>query len=261
MADQTILVVDDEPHIVEVVRDYLEQAGFRVLTAHDGQTALVLVRRERPDLIVLDLMLPGEMDGLDVCRGVRREPDLADVPIVILTAHVEESGQPVGVLAGLEPGVDDYVAKPFSPRELVACVQAASSRHGRPGSPSSVVRVGELVVNLTARSVTVGERPVPLTPTEFDLLAVLARHPGRPFTRAQLISRVYDAAYAGYERAVDVHVEHLRQKIEPDPHEPRYVLTARSDGYQLGEVETVRIEDGSIESESALALQSVALTE
>jgi two-component system alkaline phosphatase synthesis response regulator PhoP len=247
MAYQTILVVDDEPHIVEVVRDYLEQAGFRVLIARDGQTALTMIRRERPDLIVLDLMLPGQMTGLDVCRGVRQEPDLADVPIVMLTAHVEESGQPVGVQAGLELGIDDYVTKPFSPRELVACVQAVLGRHGRPGSISSIVRVGELVMNLTARSVTVGGRPVPLTPTEFDLLAVLVRHPGCSFTRAQLISRVYDAAYAGYERAIDLHIEHLRQKIEPDPREPRYVLTACSGGYQLGEIENVRIEASSID--------------
>jgi two-component system alkaline phosphatase synthesis response regulator PhoP len=245
MAYQTILVLDDEPHIVEVVRDYLEQAGFRVLSARDGQTALALVRREHPDLIVLDLMLPGRMDGLDVCRSVRQGPDLADVPIVMLTAHVEELGQPVGVQAGLELRIDDYVTKPFSPRELVACVQAVLSRHGRPGSISSIVRVGELVMNLTARSVTVGGRPVPLTPTEFDLLAVLVRHPGRSFTRAQLISRVYDAAYAGYDRAIDLHIEHLRQKIEPDPHEPRYVLTACSGGYQLGEIENVRIEASS----------------
>jgi len=247
MAYQTILIVDGEPHILEVVRDYLEQAGFRVLTARDGQTALTMARHERPDLIVLDSMLPGEMDGLDVCRSVRREPDLADAPIVMLTAHVEESGQPIGVQTGWELGIDDYVTQPFSPRELVACVQAALSRGERPGSISSIVRVGELVVNLTAHSVTVGGRPVPLTPTEFDLLAVMARNPGRSFTRAQLISRVYDAAYAGYERAIDLHVEHLRQKIEPDPHEPRYVLTARSGGYQLGEIEDVRIEDSSID--------------
>ena len=231
MAYQTILVVDDEPHIVEVVRDYLKQAGYRVLTARDGQTALTLARHERPDLIVLDLMLPGGMDGLDVCRSLRQDQALADVPIIMLTARVEEMDR----IIGLELGADDYVTKPFSPREVVARVRAVLRRVRGGAQPSGVVRVGELAVDLTKRSVTIGGESVSLTPTEFDLLAVLARNPGRPFTRAQLMDLVYDVAYAGYDRAIDSHIKNLRRKIEPDPREPRYILTVYGVGYKLGD--------------------------
>ena len=233
MAFQTILVVDDEPHIVEVVQDYLKQAGYRVLTARDGQTALTLTRHEHPDLIVLDLMLPGGLDGLDVCRRLRQDPGLADVPIIMLTARTEETDR----LIGLELGADDYITKPFSPREVVARVRAVLRRARGDFQPSSVVRVGELAVDLTNRSVTVGGQPVSLTPTEFDLLAVLARHPGRPFTRAQLMDLVYDVAYAGYDRAIDSHIKNLRRKIEPDPREPCYVLTVYGVGYKMSDLE------------------------
>jgi two-component system alkaline phosphatase synthesis response regulator PhoP len=215
MAFQTILVVDDEPHIVEVVQDYLKQAGFRVLTARDGQTALTLARHEHPDLVVLDLMLPGGLDGLDVCR-----------------ARTEETDR----LIGLELGADDYITKPFSPREVVARVRAVLRRAKKDGPPPGIVRVGELTVDLAKRCVTVGGQIVSLTPTEFDLLAVLARNPGRPFTRAQLMDMVYDVAYAGYDRAVDSHIKNLRRKIEPDPREPRYVLTVYGVGYKLAEI-------------------------
>jgi two-component system alkaline phosphatase synthesis response regulator PhoP len=232
MAFQTILVVDDEPQIVEVVQDYLKQDGYRVLTARDGQTALTLARHERPDLIVLDLMLPGGVDGLEVCRRLRQDPGLADVPIIMLTARTEETDR----LIGLELGADDYVTKPFSPREVVARVKAVLRRARRNGPPPGVIRVGELAVDLTTRTVTVGGQPVSLTPTEFDLLAVLARNPGRPFTRAQLMDLVYDVAYAGYDRAVDSHIKNLRRKIEPDPDEFRYILTVYGVGYKLGEV-------------------------
>jgi two-component system alkaline phosphatase synthesis response regulator PhoP len=231
MVFQTVLVVDDEPHIVEVVHDYLKQAGYRVLTARDGQTALTLARHERPSLIVLDLMLPGGMDGLDVCRSVRRDPVLADVPIIMLTARTEETDR----LIGLELGADDYVTKPFSPREVVARVRAVLRRVRRDGPPSGVMRIGELAIDLLNRTVVVDGEPVPLTPTEFDLLAVLARHPGRPFTRAQLLDLVYDVAYDGYDRAVDSHIKNLRRKIEPDPREPRYVLTVYGVGYRMAD--------------------------
>ncbi len=231
MAFQTILVVDDEPHIVEVVHDYLKQAGYRVLTARDGQTALTLARHERPDLIVLDLMLPGGMDGLDVCRRLRQDPALADVPIIMLTARIEETDK----LIGLELGADDYVTKPFSPREVVARVRAVLRRAGGHGPVSGIVGIGELAVDLTNRSVTVGRQSVSLTPTEFDLLAVMARNPGRPFTRAQLLDLVYDVAYAGYDRAIDSHIKNLRRKIEPDPHQPRYILTVYGVGYRFCE--------------------------
>jgi two-component system alkaline phosphatase synthesis response regulator PhoP len=236
MACQTILIVDDEPHIIEVVHDYLKRGGYRVLTACDGQTALTLARHERPDLIVLDLMLPGGMDGLDVCRCLRQDPALADVPIIMLTARTEETDR----LIGLELGADDYVTKPFSPREVVARVRAVLRRTRPDGSPASIIRVGELAVDLTNRSVTVGGQPVSLTSTEFDLLAVLARSPGRPFTRAQLIDLVYNVAYDGFDRAIDSHIKNLRRKIEPDPGQPRYVLTVYGVGYKLGEVEINR---------------------
>jgi len=231
MAYQTILVVEDEPHIVEVVQDYLKQAGYRVLTARDGQTALTLARHERPDLIVLDLMLPGGMDGLDVCRHLRRDTVLGDVPIIMLTARVEETDR----LIGLELGADDYITKPFSPREVVARVPAVLRRATGSVRASGIIRVGELAVDLVNRTVTVGDRPVSLTPTEFDILAVLARNPGRPFTRAQLMDLVYDVAYAGYDRAIDSHIKNLRRKIEPDPGEPRYILTVYGVGYKLEE--------------------------
>ncbi len=230
MAYPTILVVDDEPHIIEVVRDYLKQAGYRVLTAHDGRTALTIARHEQPDLVVLDLMLPGGIDGLDVCRSLRQDPVLADVPIIMLTARIEETDR----LIGLELGADDYVTKPFSPREVVARVRAVLRRAKRSEvEPSSVIRVGELAIDLANRRVTVGGESVSLTPTEFDLLAVMARSPGRPFTRAQLMDLVYDVAYAGYDRAIDSHIKNLRRKIEPDPREPRYVLTVYGVGYKL----------------------------
>ena len=230
MAFQTILVVDDELHILEVVRDYLKQAGYRVLTARDGQTALTLTRHEHPDLIILDLMLPGGLDGLDVCRSIRQDPGLAGVPIIMLTARIEETDR----LIGLELGADDYVTKPFSPREVVARVRAVLRRARRNGPSPGIVRIGELAVDLSKHSVTIEGRAVSLTPTEFDLLAVLARYPGRPFTRAQLMDLVYDVAYAGYDRAIDSHIKNLRRKIEPDPREPRYILTVYGVGYKLG---------------------------
>jgi len=233
MASQTILVVDDEPQIVEIIRDYLKQAGYRVLTAADGQRTLTLARHERPDLIVLDLMLPGDIDGLEVCRCLRRDPALGDVPIIMLTARVEETDR----LIGLELGADDYITKPFSPREVVARVKAVLRRATRYGSPTSVVHVGNLTVDLPRRSVTVGEDAVVLTPTEFELLAVMARQPGRPFTREQLVGLVYNAAYTNYDRAIDSHIKNLRRKIEPDPHAPRYILTVYGVGYKLADLE------------------------
>jgi len=233
MAYQTILVVDDEPQIVELVQDYLKQVGFRVLTARDGQTALTIARHERPDLIVLDLMLPGGMDGLDVCRSVRQDAALGNVPIIMLTARDEEADR----LIGLELGADDYVTKPFSPREVVARVRAVLRRAKGDVQQSGVIRIGDLVIDLAGRSVTVDGQPVSLTPTEFDLLAVMARNLGRPFTRAQLMDLVYDVAYTGYDRAIDSHIKNLRHKIEPDSREPRYVLTVYGVGYKMAESE------------------------
>jgi DNA-binding response OmpR family regulator len=228
---QTILVIEDEPRIVEVVADYLKGAGYRVLTAREGEGGLALARAEHPDLVILDLMLPGGIDGLEVCRRLRRDRILSDIPIIMLTALAEETDR----LVGLELGADDYVTKPFSPREVVARVRAVLRRVGRGESQPSVVRVGDLEVDLHYRKVTVNGEQVRLTPTEFDLLAVLAGEPGRPFSREQLMELVYDAAYYAYDRAVDSHIKNLRRKIEPDPSQPRYVLTIYGVGYQLSE--------------------------
>jgi DNA-binding response OmpR family regulator len=228
MSGETILVVDDEAKIVKTVKAYLERAGFRVVTAGDGQMALTLYRHEKPALVVLDLGLPG-MDGLDVARALRRE---SEVPIIMLTARVDEADK----LIGLELGADDYVAKPFSPRELVARVRAVLRRTGREReqAPPPIV-AGDVQIDLERRQVTVGGQNVELTPTEFDLLAVMARHPGRVFTRLDLLDRVQGYAFEGYERTVDAHVKNLRQKIEPDPKHPRYLLTVYGIGYRFGE--------------------------
>jgi two-component system alkaline phosphatase synthesis response regulator PhoP len=231
MSGETILVVDDEVQILEVVRDYLQQAGFTVLTARDGQTGLSIARLEHPDLMVLDIMLPGRLDGLDVCRAVRRDAVLGSLPIIMLTARVEEMDR----LIGLELGADDYVTKPFSPREVVARVKAVLRRVKQDVGGTGVIRVGALTIDVPKRAVTQDDAPVALTPTEFDILAVLAQQPGRPFTRAQLIERVYDTAYTGYDRAIDSHVANLRHKIEPEGGDPKYIITVYGVGYKLGE--------------------------
>jgi two-component system alkaline phosphatase synthesis response regulator PhoP len=236
MAEETILVVDDETQIVEVLQDYLKRAGFHVLTARDGQTALALARQKRPALLILDLMLPGGLDGLDVCRKLRQDTALTDLPIIMLTARNEETDR----LIGLELGADDYVTKPFSPREVVARVRTVLRRVRREGPPPGLVRVGELAIDLTNRNVTVGGKAVALTPSEFDLLAALARTPGRPLTRAQLISQIYAVAYDGFDRAIDSHIKNLRRKIESDASQPTYLLTVYGVGYKLGEPDEVQ---------------------
>jgi two-component system alkaline phosphatase synthesis response regulator PhoP len=220
-----ILVVDDEPKIVKQARDYLENSGFRVLVAGDGQTALAIARHDRPDLIVLDLNLP-EMDGLDVCRALRRE---SDVPIIMLTARVAETDR----LIGLELGADDYITKPFSPRELVARVRAVLRRVRGGVHQPGLIRAGDLEIDIHGHRVTRDGEPLHLTRTEFDLLLTLAQHPGQAFTREQLLDRLHGIAYDGYDRSVDAHVKNLRQKIEPDPSEPRYILTVYAVGYRF----------------------------
>jgi two-component system alkaline phosphatase synthesis response regulator PhoP len=223
--NEVILVVDDEPKIVKQARDYLEKGGFRVVTAGDGKTALAQARHERPDLIVLDLNLP-EMDGLDVCRALRRE---SDVPIIMLTARVDETDR----LIGLELGADDYITKPFSPRELVARVRAVLRRVRGGVHQPGLVRVGDLEIDLHGHRVTRTGEPIHLTRSEFNLLAVLAQHPGQTFSRAQLLDRLHGVAYDGYDRSVDAHVKNLRHKLEPDPGEPCYVLTVYGVGYKF----------------------------
>ncbi len=232
MVERTILVVEDEPQIVEVVRDYLERSGFRVIAARDGATALRIVRSERPDGLVLDLMLPGALDGLDVCRQIRQDPALVDTPIIMLTARVDLADR----LVGLELGADDYITKPFSPREVVARIKAVLRTAEGHGQPASVLSVGDVTLDLAGRTAAVAGTEVLLTPTEFDLLETMMREPGRVFTRAQLVEAVYDVAYAGYDRAIDSHVKNLRQKIEPDARNPTHILTVYGVGYKLADV-------------------------
>ena len=224
---RTILVVDDEPRIVELARDYLEHAGFRVITANDGRAALDVARHHRPDLIVLDLGLPG-LDGLDVTRELRRDGSL---PIVMVTARDDELDK----VLGLELGADDYLTKPFSPRELVARVKAVLRRTDRPTDPSDVIRVGDLQLDVPRMRTEVAGRSIDLTPTEFTLLATLARQPGRIFTRSQLLDALHGVAFESYERAIDSHIKNLRRKLEPDPRQPRFVLTVYGVGYRLAD--------------------------
>jgi len=221
-----ILIVDDEPKITRLVRDYLENAGFAVTVARDGREALMRARTERPDLIVLDLGLPG-IDGLDVTRSLRRD---AGVPIIMLTARAAETDRVVG----LELGADDYVTKPFSPRELVARVRAVLRRHeGDAGG--ELLRAADLSLDVARMRVEVAGRRVDLTPTEFGLVAALARQPGRVFTRSQLLDAIHGIAFESYERAIDAHVKNIRRKLEPDPRQPRYVLTVYGVGYRLAD--------------------------
>jgi two-component system alkaline phosphatase synthesis response regulator PhoP len=220
-----VLVVDDDPGIVKVVRAYLEQAGFDVLVAYDGKKALHIARHDKPDLVVLDLMLP-EMDGWDVCRALRKE---SDVPIIMLTARVEETDK----LVGLELGADDYVTKPFSPRELAARVRSVLRRSGAmPAEPERMSLRG-VTIDLSRHVVVVQGEPVDLTPTEFGLLAALMQDPGRAFTRSQLLESVQGYAYDGYERTIDVHVKNLRQKIEENPRSPQRIKTVYGVGYKF----------------------------
>ena len=224
----TILVVDDEPRIVQLVRDYLEHGGFTVLTASDGPAALRTARTGRPDLVVLDLGLPG-VDGLDVARALRRE---GTVPIIMLTARTEESDK----LVGLELGADDYLTKPFSPKELVARVRAVLRRAEGMAAPSDVIRVGgDVELDIPRMEARFGGRRVDLTRSEFQILAAMARQPGRVFTRAQLLDAVRGVAFESYERAIDAHIKNIRKKIEPDPRTPRYVLTVFGVGYRFAE--------------------------
>jgi DNA-binding response OmpR family regulator len=226
---KTILVVDDEPKIADLARDYLEHAGFAVRTAADGEAALIAVRRDRPDLVVLDLGLPG-LDGLDVTRAIRRDSNL---PVIMLTARDDELDK----LLGLELGADDYLTKPFSPRELVARVRAVLRRVDSAAEPdaSALIRAGDLTLDLPRMRADLGARTIDLTPTEFALLAAMARQPGRIFTRSQLLDAVHGVAFESYERAIDTHIKNLRRKLEPDPRRPIHVLTVYGVGYRFAD--------------------------
>jgi two-component system, OmpR family, alkaline phosphatase synthesis response regulator PhoP len=226
---RSVLVVDDQPEIVRILRDYLERAGFSVLTAADGAAAMVSARRDKPDLVVLDLGLP-TLDGLDVARALRRE---GEMPIIMLTARTEEADR----VAGLELGADDYVTKPFSPREVVARVRAVLRRTEARHAQGDVVRAGESIeLDVPRMETVVDGRHVELTATEFQLLLCMARQPGRVFTRAQLLDAVHGVAVESYERAIDAHVKNIRRKIESDPHAPRHLQTVFGVGYRLADV-------------------------
>jgi two-component system alkaline phosphatase synthesis response regulator PhoP len=227
-----ILVVDDDKEIVRVLRAYLEQSGYEVLFAYDGNTALHILMREQPDLVVLDWMLP-DKDGLDIARAVRSEPSLARVYVLMLTARVDDTDKVVG----LEVGADDYVTKPFNPREVVARVKAALRRVqlDKDLGMHEVLRYGELILDTIRRRVTLADKLVDLTPTEFNLLYELMRRPGIPVSRAELVQKRLGYDYESLERTLDTHVRNLRKKIEPDTRTPTYIQTVYGIGYRLGD--------------------------
>ncbi len=227
MAGKKILVVDDDAKTVELVKLYLNRDGYRVLTAYDGTEALRLARESHPDLIVLDLMLPG-VDGLEVCRTLRKE---SDVPIIMLTAKTTDQDK----LIGLGLGADDYVTKPFSPRELAARVRAVLRRLPGERGPKRIEH-GGLTLDLLKYEASLAGKPLNLTPVEFKLLGVLAKEPGRVFSRAQIIEKAFGYDFDSFDRTIDVHILKLRRKIEPDPHHPRYIKTVYGAGYKLSEV-------------------------
>ena len=221
----TILIIEDEPELVKVLRSYLEQAGFQVLTAYRGDSGLSTWEHKRPDLVLLDLNLPG-VDGLDVAREIRRK---SSTPIIMLTARVEETDQ----LIGLELGADDYITKPFSPRVVVARVRALLRRADSAPETPQIVRALDLEIDLGGHTLTRDGLEIDLTPTEFNLLAAMAAQPGRAFTRLQLLEVSQGAAYEGYERTVDAHIKNLRSKLEHDPKNPRYIETVFGVGYRF----------------------------
>lgn len=220
-----ILVVDDEPRIADICRDYLERAGFKVTTASNGADALVIARNRQPDLVVLDLGLP-KLDGLDVTKALRK---YSNVPIIMLTARVDESDK----LVGLELGADDYLTKPFSPRELVARVRAVFRRTDIGPGRTDVIRASNVSLDILRMQARVDDRSIELTSTEFELLATMMRQPGRVFTRGQLLDAIRGEEVESFQRAIDAHIKNLRRKLEPDPREPRYVLTVYGVGYKF----------------------------
>ena len=225
-----ILVADDDPQIVRLVKSYLEQAGFSILTAGDGEQALHVIRRDRPDLVILDIMMP-QRDGFELTRVLRADAQLANIPILILTARVEDTDK----LRGLDTGADDYLTKPFNPLEVVARARALLRRASGALQPSPILEIRGLRVDLELRQVSVNGRAVELTPTEFDLLRALMQSPNHAFTRGELIDAALGYVYDGFERTIDSHVKNLRRKIEPDPANPVFVETVFGVGYRLRE--------------------------
>jgi len=220
-----LLIIEDEPELVKILKSYLENSGFSVLSTDRGDTGLGLWAKHHPDLVLLDLNLPG-MDGIAVAEEIRRQ---GDTPVIMVTARVEESAR----LKGLEIGADDYITKPYSPREVVARVRAVLRRAGKSASAEDVIRVHDLVIDKAAYHVVRGLESIELTPTEFSFLSILAANPGRVYSRMQLLESVQGGAYEGYERTVDAHIKNLRAKIEPDPKLPRYVETVFGVGYRM----------------------------
>jgi DNA-binding response OmpR family regulator len=227
---KTILVVDDEERLVSLLKAYLGQEGFRVVSANNGREALFQARYEKPDLIILDVMMP-EMDGYEFMRLHARE---RETPVILLTAKIDESDK----VLGLELGADDYVTKPFSPRELTARIRAVLRRAGKSAPEPEILRAADITLNRSGRYVKVGERFVNLTPSEFDLLATLMSAPGRVYSRLELLDRLQGTAYEGYERTIDVHVKNLRTKVEADPRNPQYIETVYGAGYRFAVLET-----------------------
>jgi two-component system alkaline phosphatase synthesis response regulator PhoP len=226
MVKQRILVVDDDREVVRLMRAYLEQAGYEVLVAYDGETALHTLRRERPDLLLLDLMLP-DRDGYDITRLVRADATLSALPIIMLTARVDDTDK----IVGLEMGADDYVTKPYNPREVVARVRARLRKVG--GTRPQILQVGSLQMDIGRHEVTVGDEPVSLTASEFDLLRVMLEQAGYVFTRSELINKGLGADYEGLDRTLDSHIRNLRQKLEPNPKQPTFIQTVHGVGYRL----------------------------
>ncbi len=220
-----ILVVDDEKKIVEIIKAYLEKEGYQVITAFDGKTAIEAAFKQHPDLVILDLMLP-EISGLDVCRSIRK---VTDMPVIMLTARDEVTDK----IVGLEMGADDYVTKPFDPKELISRVRAVLRRSEPREHPRETIRIGDLSIDVQKRLVSRGDKVIDLTPNEFDILKVMAENPGQVFTRMQLLDRVQGDAYEGYERTIDSHIKNLRKKIEPDPEHPHCFITVFGVGYKM----------------------------
>jgi DNA-binding response OmpR family regulator len=227
MIDSLILIVDDEPQISAVISAYLTKSGYRVITAQDGKSALEIFNEKDPALVLLDLNLPGR-DGLEVCQMIRQD---SDVPIIMLTARSEETDK----LVGLELGADDYIVKPFSPREVVARVRTVLRRSSGSTQDSQVIKTESLEIDLSQHTVTRKNKHIELTPTEFDLLVILAQHPKRVFSRLQLLEQTQGTTYEGYERTIDAHIKNLRTKLEPDPHTPIYIHTVFGIGYKFEE--------------------------
>jgi len=222
---QTVLIVDDEKRLVSLVQSYLVQEGYKVATAFNGKDALAVAEKEKPNLIILDIMMP-EMNGYEFMREHRAQ---ADTPIIMLTAKVEDEDKVIG----LELGADDYVTKPFKPRELMARVRNVLRRTGKSEPTAKTLRVSDIVLNRENREVTVGERSIDLTPSEFDLLAALMTSPGRVYSRLDLLDVIQGVRYEGYERTIDTHIKNLRSKMESDPRKPKYIETVYGVGYRL----------------------------